>query len=111
MSAVDNQPINQRGATEHDNEEACVHRPRRTGWPCRSGQGQEGALAAIAAPFAGEDDVLGEALFRHFDNGAARLEDDCFIVIAGRWAYGYFVSVAPGHVEARVTVIRPKTKS
>lgn len=55
--------------------------------------------------------MLGEALFRHFDNGAARLEDDCFIVIAGRWAYGYFVSVAPGHVEARVTVIRPKTKS
>ena len=65
-------------------------------------------LAAMAAPFAGEDDALGEALFRHFDNGAARLEDDCFVVTAGRWAYGYFVSVAPGHVEARVTVIRPK---
>ena len=68
-------------------------------------------LAAIAAPFAGEDDALGEALFGHFDNGRARLEDDCFIVTAGRWAYGYFVSVAPGHVEARVTVIRPKTNS
>ena len=66
-------------------------------------------LAAMTAPFVGEDDTLGEALFRHFDNGAARLEDDCFVVIAWRWAYGYFVSAAPGHVEARVTVIRLKT--
>lgn len=68
-------------------------------------------LSAMVAPFAGEDDVLGEALFRHFECGAARMEDDCFIVTAGRWAYGYFVGVAPGHVEARVTVIRPKTNS
>lgn len=69
------------------------------------------ALAAIAAPFAGEDDALEEALFRHFEGGAARLEDDCFIVTTGRWAYGYSVSAAPGRVEARVTVIRPKTNS
>lgn len=68
-------------------------------------------LSAMVAPFAGEDDALGEALFRHFDNGAARLEDDCFVVTAGRWAYGYFVGVAHGCVEARVTVIRPKTNS
>jgi hypothetical protein len=68
-------------------------------------------LGAMAAPFAGEDDALGGALFRHFDNGAARLEDDCFIVIAGRWAYGYSVSVAPGHVEARVTVVLHRTNS
>ena len=68
-------------------------------------------LAAMAAPFAGEDDALGEALFRHFDKGAARLEDDCFIVIAGRWAYDYFVAVAPGHVEARVTVVLHRTNS
>lgn len=68
-------------------------------------------LAAMAAPFVGEDDTLGEALFRHFDNGAARLEDDCFVVIAGRWAYGYSVAVAPGHVEARVTVVLHRTNS
>ena len=68
-------------------------------------------LAAIAAPFAGEDDALEEALFRHFDNGAASLEDDCFVVIAGRWAYGYSVSVAPGHVEARVTAVFHRTNN
>lgn len=68
-------------------------------------------LSAMAAPFAGEDDVLGEALFRHFDNGAARLEDDCFVVIAGPWAYDYFVAVAPRHVEARVAVVFHRTNS
>lgn len=67
-------------------------------------------LAAMVAPYAGEDDALEEeALFRHFDKGDGHLEDDCFIIRTGNWAYGFFVTVAPGHVEARVTVIRHKT--
>ena len=65
----------------------------------------------MVATFAGEDDVLGEALFRHFECGAARMEDDCFIVTAGRWAYGYFVAVPSRRVVARVTVVLHRTNS